>query len=85
MADQNTYFDQMAPALNGYPTGAGDLDTLQARNLLNTGNFNDAMKQRILQAMQQAYLRQGTARMSPIERFGQGTASQLATTDTDYK
>jgi hypothetical protein len=86
MADQNTYFDQMAPRLQSMPLQPSDLDTAQMKNMIDMGAFSDAMKQRVLQAVQQAYLRQGNFANRP-EQYGQGTASvlaQYAATDKDF-
>lgn len=73
------YLDTLAGNLHDYPTQPSDLDSLQAQHLLALSAFNDLQKQRLLAALQQRY--QGP--MSPIKRFGQGTAQQFAN-NPDY-
>jgi hypothetical protein len=75
----NNYFDKLAESSGSYPTGLGELGK---KNLINPSSFKARQKARILSEVQKRYLKKGN--MSPIERYGQTSASAMAQADEDF-
>ena len=76
MPDYNV---RLAEGLSGIPYNVGALDELKRKNLLNPKAFNEMQKMRLLEILRKNYLRRG--QLSPLERFGQSSASRLAQVD----
>ena len=69
----DNYNDKLASSLLAYPKDLGGLNP----NAINTNAFNELQKARLLQALQQSYLRQGKP-LSPLEQYTNGSAQSMA-------
>ena len=69
----DNYNDKLASSLTGYPQDLGGLNP----TAINTNAFNELQKARLLQALQQSYLRQGKP-LSPVQQYGMGSAQSMA-------
>ena len=74
----NNYLDKLAQMLKSYPT---DLSGIKGEQL-NPSMFNKLQQARLLQELQGRYLKGGN--LSPMEKFGQGTASAMAQNPNDF-